>query len=229
MSVENLGERPTPRPRADLKSAFAPPDRTSRLGGRLAKPPRPTSLAPAAEATAGESTPAREIEQPPAPAAQRPESGPALAQEAAPPTRKSAATGAGDRRGRKTARRAKRQVAEGGTATTIVYLPGEVLELLRQQRLRTGSTYTDLVLDALDATHLRLGELLEATEQPQTRPAGSLFAGTGRSRSATAQPKAQITLRPRTSDAEVIDGLARDLGTNRSKLVEVALTAHLTA
>lgn len=133
------------------------------------------------------------------------------------------------KRGRSATSERRTAKAEGGTATTIVYLPGDVLELLRQHRLRTGSTYTDLVLDALDATHARLGELLAETDRPQARPAGSLFAGTSRSRAAAAQPKAQITLRPRTSDAEVIDALARDHGTNRSKLVTVALTAHLAA
>jgi uncharacterized protein (DUF1778 family) len=121
----------------------------------------------------------------------------------------------------------KRIDAEGGTVTTIVYLPAEVLQRLRQARLRSGQTYTELVLDALDATHTRLADLLATADRPQTRPAGSLFAGPLRSAPATAQPKAQITLRPRASDAEVIDTLARDHGTNRSKLVTIALNAHL--
>jgi hypothetical protein len=53
------------------------------------------------------------------------------------------------------------------------------------------------------------------------------WIGPYRSAPPTAQPKAQITLRPRASDAEVIDSLVRDHGTNRSKLVTIALTAHL--
>lgn len=229
MSVENLGERPTPRPRADLSSAFAPPDRASRLGGRLGRPIRPIPVAPAEDATDGEPATDREADQPVSQASPEPEFMPAPSREASQSTGGVTSTRTGDKRGRKPAQRLKRQQSEGATATTIIYLPGDVLELLRQQRLRTGSTYTDLVLDALDATHPRLVELLEATNQPHTRPAGSLFAGTNRSRSVAAQPKAQITLRPRTSDADVIDALARDLGTSRSKLVEVALSAHLSA
>lgn len=225
MTAEHLGERPNPRPRADLSSAFAPPDRASRLGGRLARAPHPSG----AQEPTGEDGGAIEPAAMPAVAPRPGQGGPSVASTRQPaPSPEPSPTSRGGKRGRSAASQAKQRNAEGGTATTIVYLPGEVLELLRQHRLRTGTTYTDLVLDALDATHPRLGELLAATDRPQARPAGSLFAGTNRSRPAAAQPKAQITLRPRTSDAEVIDALARDLGTNRSKLVTVALRAHLT-
>lgn len=240
MTSEQLGERPSPRPRADLKSAFAPPNRASSLGGRLSRVPMPPT-----PATQGpDNTPA--AVQPPAevavttiqeedsipPAVSPPAPTASDAEEAAP-----SATSPGEGRSRQkkstaVARNSKkggdrRQAAEGGTATTIVYLPGEILERLRQERLRTGATYTELVLDALDATHTRLAQLLEAMDRPQARPAGSLFAGASHSRLVAAQPKAQITLRPRVSDAEVIDALARDHDTNRSKLVSVALDAHL--
>lgn len=232
MTTEQLGEHPSPRPRADLSSAFSPPNRVSGLSGRLARasrsvtaPPSPPSdsaadvpapplpATPAAEKAAGEKAPPQ-----PTPTFQDTEpEAPLLALPNQPARRPSRSRPA-----------APRQVdAEGGTVTTIVYLPAEVLQRLRQARLRSGQTYTELVLDALDATHIRLADLLAAADRPQTRPAGSLFAGARRSAPPTAQPKAQITLRPRASDAEVIDSLARDHGTNRSKLVTIALTAHL--
>jgi hypothetical protein len=223
MTAEQLGEHPSPRPRADLSSSFGPPDRASGLSGRLARPSRPvgaptsSTSAPAAEEAAGEKTPPQlepssQDTEPEAPLL-------ALTNQAAPRSARPT--------NRVRAAAPKRIDAEGGTVTTIVYLPAEVLQRLRQARLRSGQTYTELVLDALDATHTRLADLLATADRPQTRPAGSLFAGPLRSAPATAQPKAQITLRPRASDAEIIDTLARDHGTNRSKLVTIALNAHL--
>lgn len=226
MSAEHLGERPTPRPRADLSSAFAPPDRASRLGGKLTRAPRPSvTKEPRGEDSAA-AEPAAAPPAPPRPDKQ--EAATESAEETPAPPRDPPAASRSLRRGRSAASQTRQRNAEGGTTTTIVYLPGEVLDLLRQHRLRTGCTYTDMVLDALDATHPRLGELLAVTERAPARPAGSLFTGSDRSRSVAAQPKAQITLRPRSGDAEVIDALARKHGTNRSKLVTVALTAHLT-
>jgi hypothetical protein len=234
MTTEQLGEHPSPRPRADLSSSFSPPNRASGLSGRLARTSRsvpappsppadpaadaqapPLSAPPATEKTAGEKAP-------PQPAPTSPDTDPETALPALPhqPARRASRTRAPT---------PLRGDTEGGTITTIVYLPAEVLQQLRQARLRSGQTYTELVLDALDATHTRLADLLAAADRPQTRPAGSLFVGARRAAPATAQPKAQITLRPRASDAETIDALARDHGTNRSKLVTIALTAHLAA
>jgi hypothetical protein len=121
---------------------------------------------------------------------------------------------------------AQQDSAEGGTVTSIVYLPGDLLERLRRVRAATGFAYTQLVLDALDATHQILGDLVAQAAAPRARPAGSLFSGPS-STAATVQPKVQITLRPRRSDATVIDQLAASHCVSRSQLVSLALTAHL--
>src|SRR5687768_2686005 len=58
MTTEQLGDHPSPRPRADLSSSFGPPNRASSLSGRLARAPRPGTapmsplLDPAADAPA---------------------------------------------------------------------------------------------------------------------------------------------------------------------------------
>ena len=126
----------------------------------------------------------------------------------------------------KTAAAPAKADSEGAVVSSIVYVPGDVLERLRRTRAASGVTYTQLVLDALDGTHAVLADLVAKATEPAARPAGSLFSGPS-SAPATINPKVQITLRPRSSDAAVIDKLAADLGTSRSLLVSLALQAHL--
>ena len=248
---EQLGDKPSPRPRTDLSGAFGPPSRTGGLAGRLTRPTRPAPQAdragnqPAADRewpTAGEG------DAPAAPVALvQPSSGtaedtvpaesttgaPTVAVEEAAATtvarRSPRATKPSARTGRaaSSAGRDEGQVeAEGARVTSIVYVPGDVLERLRRARAATGLTYTQLTLDAIDGTHTVLGDIVAKATEPTARPAGSLFSGPS-SAPATVNAKVQITLRPRRSDAAVIDRLAADFGTNRSQLVSLALDAHL--
>src|SRR4051812_18052038 len=140
MTTEQLGEHPSPRPRADLSSSFSPPNRASGLSGRLARtsrsvpappsppadpaadaPAPPLSAPPATEKTAGEKAPPQ-----PAPTSPDtdPETDPETALQALPhqPARGASRTRASA---------PLRGDTEGGTVTTIVYLPAEVLQQLR--------------------------------------------------------------------------------------------------
>lgn len=246
-SGEHLGEKPSPRPRTDLSGAFGPPNRASGLAGRLARPTRdtterrsvpvnpPTDAIPTGPAVAialqeGAAAPAMDAPQAASPSAPARDTEPAAtpADAAAAPvtnspkgrTKKASTTRA------KTAAAPAKANGEGAVVSSIVYVPGDVLERLRRTRAASGLTYTQLVLDALDGTHAVLADLVAKATEPAARPAGSLFSGPS-SAPATINPKVQITLRPRSSDAAVIDRLAADLGTSRSLLVSLALQAHL--
>lgn len=236
--AESLGDKPSPRPRADLSGAFGPPNRSGGLAGRLARPTRrpagtdddaataasrpvaATEPSTATDTAVDDSAPTfaasgAEQEVPGSPPAAVPAASPT-----ARPQRKAPRTKVADREP------AQQDSAEGGTVTSIVYLPGDLLERLRQARAATGFTYTQLALDALDATHRVLADLVAQAAASRARPAGSLFSGPSSS-AAVVQPKVQITLRPRRSDAAVIDELAASHSVSRSQLVTLALTAHL--
>lgn len=240
--AEGLGDKPSPRPRADLSAAFGPPNRSGGLVGRLARSPQKPSdpdtravisVPPTVEPIALDVTPVVEDNvQAAASLADAEEAAPGHATTGPSPLAKEPAT----RRPRKPARGKVGKsetaqlpgLAEGGTVTSIVYLPGELLERLRRARATTGFTYTQLTLDALDGTHQILSDLVTQATAPRARPAGSLFSGPSSAATAV-QPKVQITLRPRSSDAAVIDQLATTHGVSRSQLVSLALDAHLKA
>src|SRR4051812_47394087 len=163
MTAEQLGEHPSPRPRADLSSSFGPPDRASGLSGRLARPSRPvgaptsSTSAPAAEEAAGEKTPPQlepssQDTEPEAPLLTL--TNQAAPRSARPPNRVRAAA-------------PKRIDAEGGTVTPIVYLPAGVPQGLPQARPRSGQTYPELLPDPLDAPPPRLTDLLATADRPQ--------------------------------------------------------------
>lgn len=234
--AEGLGDKPSPRPRADLSGAFGPPNRSGGLAGRLARPARrpaetddatpaegrlvpavaePTAWVTAIDDPAPASTPTGGAEQEVPSSAVVPAAHPSTR-----PQKKAPRTKAANKEPE------KQDNAEGGTVTSIVYLPGDLLERLRRARAATGFTYTQLVLDALDATHQVLADLVAQVAAPRARPAGSLFSGPS-STAAAVQPKVQITLRPRRSDAAVVDQLAASHSISRSQLVTLALTAHL--
>lgn len=230
--AEGLGDKPSPRPRADLSGAFGPPNRSGGLAGRLARP-APRTATPDSGTTPG-------AESPSSPPAERTAPAPTVAAERGIPTTPEVVPPTTEQTGARSTKKSSRRKAgrsettqssggpEGGTVTSIVYLAGDLLERLRRARAATGFTYTHLVLDALDGTHERLAELVAQATAPRARPAGSLFSGPS-SAAAIIQPKVQITLRPRSSDAAVIDQLATSHGVSRSQLVALALSAHLDA
>jgi hypothetical protein len=199
--IEQLGTSPARLPVADLASVFGPPDRAAGLAGKLAPVPRPA--APLATAPAP-------VEASPEPTAATP--GQADIQpepsRAAPP-RSSAVDG--DR-----------------IQPVIVYLPASLRDQVRERAAETRSTYTELALEAIDATYPRLGDLI-TKGQPKPRD-HSLFAGPARPRRQRHdEPQVQVSLRPARRDLEVIDRLVVDLrAPSRSALIATALTAHLT-
>jgi hypothetical protein len=188
-----LGTHPSGLPPTNLADALAPPDRGSRLAGRLA-PTRPSAARPSGIDTAAPSAgPARSEPRPAriAAAEERPAGGP----------------------------------ARGAARPVIVYLPVSLRDRLRQLTAERDLTYTELVLDAVDATHERLPSLL-TPEKPRAR---SLFRQpTAPRRRRHAEPHVQVSLRLVPEDLAVIDQLVTDLDAgSRSHLVATALQAHL--
>lgn len=106
-----------------------------------------------------------------------------------------------------------------------IYVPGSLRRQLRTYAANhPGRTYTDIVLDAIEANAARLGDLLA---KPPTRT-GPLFAGRTPLRRRHDEDQVQITLRPAPDDLAVIDALVDEhRATNRSEFIAVALAAYL--
>jgi hypothetical protein len=86
-------------------------------------------------------------------------------------------------------------------------------------------SYTEIVLEALDATHARL----QAKFNTPAAPLNSLFVGRRLSRRRRhEEPQVQISLRPLREDVTVIDRLQAQVGApSRSALINAALDEHL--
>lgn len=133
----------------------------------------------------------------------------------------------------KTARKRAKRVPDAESAVpvqVIVYLPLSVKERLRAAAQAAGTTYTSLTLDAIDATHTRLDDLL-GTSRPLGGPRhpGSLFgmpipAAERRNHEA----RVQVSVRLLRRDIDVLDELAARHQVSRSGLITAALAAHLT-
>ncbi len=134
--------------------------------------------------------------------------------------------GAGERPRR---RRAEQEQTAAPVQPIIVYLSASLRDRLRHHATSTGRSYTELTLEALDATHRRLGDLVADATSATTRP-GSLFTGAPRPRRLRHdEPQVQVSLRLLRQDIDVIDRLVTDLqAPNRSSLVATALGAHLS-
>lgn len=107
----------------------------------------------------------------------------------------------------------------------IAYIPASVQGRLRAARRdREGSTYTELVLDAVEQTHDDLPDLLEDREPPP-RPS-ALFVR--ESQPVPAEPHVQINLRTTAGNLAVLDQLVDEFRAgNRSRLISTALDAYL--
>lgn len=113
----------------------------------------------------------------------------------------------------------------------IVYLKDGVADRLRATAKQSGRTHLQLIVDAIDATHSELPDLLEAAGYIDRRES-SLFGDSvkGLRRRATGERKAQIGVRPPVGILGVIDQVVVDCAApNRSALIEVALDRHLPA
>lgn len=109
----------------------------------------------------------------------------------------------------------------------VVYLPASVRDRLRTHTgHQDGATYTDVVLDALDALHEQLEQLLAGARTG--RQEGSLFQDRERLRQRHNEHQVQVTLRPARHDLAVIDRLVRDHNaSSRSTPIARVLDAYL--
>jgi hypothetical protein len=112
---------------------------------------------------------------------------------------------------------------------TAVYVSPQVSARAEAyRRAQTGRTNADVVLDALEACHGRLGALLAAAREP-LRPAGELFPGRPAIRR-TAKAGVQLQFRPTHAQLAVIDRLVTEhRAASRSELIAAALDAFLPA
>lgn len=223
MSTEPQGPRPMPR--QDL-SAFSAPRgvATNRLAPRrrTAEPATPPADEPSAatQAPAEQDEPAQDAAVATAPQPAPTPSDPSPAR----PRRAHSSTSAGPTRQQPAARAETRPAGQ-----IIVYLKDDVADRLRAAAQQSSRTHLQLVVDAIDATHQQLPELLEAAGYVD-RPSSSLFgeAMRGVRRRPPRARKTQIGLRPPAAVLGVIDQLVLDCAApHRSALVEVALDKHL--
>ncbi len=116
--------------------------------------------------------------------------------------------------------------SRGAPRPVIVYLPVSLRDRLRQLTVERDLTYTELVLESVDATHQRLQSLLTPEKSARTR---SLFQQPSTPRRRRhAEPHVQVSLRLVPEDLAVIDRLVTDLNAgSRSHLVATALQAHV--
>lgn len=121
----------------------------------------------------------------------------------------------------------------GGAArpggSVVVYLPVGVRSRLRERAAATGRSHTQLVFDALNATHTRLAAVLGAGPEPAGGTDG-LFLVQRSGRRRHREDRVQVSIRPHPANLAVIDELAaRHTTGNRSALIAAALDEFLPA
>lgn len=203
-----LGRDASPLNPVDLSGAFGTPNRAAGLPN-LRTPPPPPAAAPAP------------VAQPPTPppAPTSPPTPPSLPATSEQP-QKTAAPATKTRR-KATSRKAK------PPATIVVYLASSLRTRLRAHREATGRSHTNVILDALNATHQRLTDLVAAaTSQPAPAMNGLFEVQPGRH--VHDEDQVQVSIRPTTHNLDVIDSLAaQHTAGNRSALVAIALDVYL--
>jgi hypothetical protein len=117
-------------------------------------------------------------------------------------------------------------VRAGGSV--VVYLPVGVRSRLRERAAATGRSHTQLVFDALNATHTRLAEVVGGAEPDGGTDGIFLSQRSGRRRHR--EDRVQVSIRPHPANLAVIDELAaRHTTGNRSALIAAALDEFLPA
>ncbi len=118
-------------------------------------------------------------------------------------------------------------VRAGGSV--VVYLPVSLRSRLRERAAATGRSHTQLVFDALNATHTRLDGLL-GTFADRTGPVDGIFLAQRSGRRRHREDRVQVSIRPHPANLAVIDELAaRHTTGNRSALIAAALDEFLPA
>ncbi len=209
-----LGRQPSRMGQANLSAAFGQsPDRARGLAGRLAP------VAPLPD-------PVPEPAADPGP--------PAATADAAPTTRpappaRTTPSGSGRARtsgtSHRTGHNARPRPESGALQVVVVYLPVSVRERLRATAATGQSTFTEIVLSALDATHQQLAQHFAPTTSTT-----SLFSGrSARRRLRHEEAQVQVSMRLVADDLAVLDQLVTATkAPNRSALVAAALDLHLT-
>lgn len=106
----------------------------------------------------------------------------------------------------------------------IIYVPDDLLEPIRQHCAMRNVTRTQMALTALEATLVRLPELVDEEAQP-TVITGALFSQTQRR---PVHSNRQVEIRPTTQQLATIDALQAKVGArDRSQLFAVAIRAYL--
>lgn len=103
-----------------------------------------------------------------------------------------------------------------------VYLPRSLHQQCLAMATDRSTTMTALILQAVNATHERLGEALR-TESDTANP-GDLFAVP---QAVVTEPSVQTTMRLTDQQLGVLDDLARQYQTKRSRLLSAALRLYL--
>ena len=110
-----------------------------------------------------------------------------------------------------------------------VYLPRSVHQQLKTTAAAGATTATALILAAVNATHGRVGDLIEEDRDSSAGPSGGgtdLFE-IPQARKA-AEPTVQTTIRVTDAQLQAITELAATLDANRSQLITASLRLHLT-
>lgn len=246
--MSTLGSDPTPPPRRDLTDTFGglklPPRRRSAQdppAGETPEPPQKAAdagkaargkaargKAAAAGGGAGDDRLAKERK--------TPARGRATASKAKPAGEEPAET-AGDQeqdrsqpaRGRRGRPRKPASAQADQTLVTnrVVYVPDDVRDALAMMCTRTRRTRTQVVLEAIAATHTRLGDLVEADLAP-TVIKGELWDQVVYPNRRSQPAKRQLFITPTIQQLATIDRLVDESGArDRSHLVVVALREHL--
>lgn len=109
----------------------------------------------------------------------------------------------------------------------VVYLTDDLVADVGAACAKDRITRTQLVLQALEATHTHLGELIAQDLEPKVIH-GTLFDEVVTTHRQNQPAKRQVMIQPTRAQLEVIDRLVTDSGArDRSHLVAVALAAHL--
>jgi hypothetical protein len=129
----------------------------------------------------------------------------------------------------------QKRVARGASGrqylrSIAVYLPRSVHQQLKTEAAAGATTATALILAAVNATHGRVGDLLDEDRESTAGLAGGgtdLFEIPQARR--VAEPTVQTTIRVTDAQLQAITELAATHDANRSQLITASLRLHLTA
>jgi hypothetical protein len=112
-------------------------------------------------------------------------------------------------------------------SSVVVYLSVSLRSRLRAFATASGRSHTQIVFDALNATHDKLSALVTAGG-PASAAADGIFLAQRTGRRQHREDQVQVSIRPHPANLAVIDQLAalHTVG-NRSALIAVALEAFL--